>query len=304
MYVSRFRPLTRMKEIVLRQLLRSTVASEAPSTIGILGDHISDEIRIRGAYDADLLAFLEREVFVAMGSGAERCMDVGANIGNHTLRFARSFAHVDAFEPGFRAAEVLEANLRINRVSNVRVHRVGLSDRTGNAELIVGSTNLGASRLAETATTNETSTLGSVLGRELVSLVRGDDVCEGPVAFLKVDVEGHEAQVLAGCAQLLRTYHPVLLLEHLATSMADASREGGASSPSGHRVADELTALGYQPYEFRRVRRFGPDLVDNFVAVLRGRIAYELAPIERFERRDYPWVLYFHEGHSWRARWT
>lgn len=290
-YVSRFQPLRRLKEIALRQLLRSTSDAEPPSTIGLLGDHISDEIRIRGAYDADLLDFLERDVFVAIGSSSARCMDVGANIGNHTLRFARSFAHVDAFEPGFRAAEILEANLRINQISNVSVHRVGLSDRAHPGELLIGATNLGASRLAETASAEAP---GGVLGREVVSLVRGDDVCQGPVAFIKIDVEGHEAQVLAGCSELLRAHHPVLLLEHLATSMTADSNV----------VADQLRAQGYRAYEFRRVRGAGPVVVDNLLSVLRGRIAYELAPVERFERRDYPWVLYIHEQHPWRDRWT
>jgi FkbM family methyltransferase len=283
---------------LLRELLRSTVGDEPPATVGLLGDHISDEIRIRGAYDADLLDFLEREVFVALGSRAGRCLDVGANIGNHTLRFARNFEVVEAFEPSFRAAEILETNLRINRVDNVRVHRIALSDRAGSAPLLVGKTNLGASRLVETTT--ETAALGGVLERETVTLARGDEVCAGPVAFVKIDVEGHELSVISGLSRLLRAHHPVLLLEHLGSSLAPH----GSGSGSGHAAFDELVSLGYRAYEFHRVRRVAPDVVDDVVSVLRGRIDYALTPIERFERRDYPWVLYFHEQHSWRARWA
>ncbi len=270
--------------------------SDAPSTVGLLGDHISDEIRIRGAYDADLLDFLEQEVFPDLGCSSKRCVDVGANIGNHTLRFARSFEWVEAFEPSFRAAEILETNLRINAVSNVRVHRVGLSDQQRNAELLVGRTNLGASRLSET--TVETSRLGGIFAREMVPLVRGDDVLEGPIAFLKIDVEGHEEKVLAGCTELLARDRPVILLEHLATTFDRGASGDGTVVGSGHAVADRLRAMGYQPFEFRRVRKLGPDLLDNVVSVLLGKIEYELAPIETFERRDYPWVLYFH-GEQW-----
>ncbi len=293
MYKTHFNPFRRAQEIVLRLLLQGTESNLRAPIAGLVGDHISDEIRIRGVYDADLLAFLEDRVFPGIGSSSLTCWDVGGNIGNHALCFARHFAQVEVFEPGTRAAAILEANLKINRIENVTLHRIGLSDYQGESDLLVGRRNLGASRLAETST--ETKPLGGIVEQESVSLVRADDIGldTSSIGFIKIDVEGHELKVLRGMMRTLQKHQPLLLVEHLSESIRNGNSE----------VTSLMRDLGYLPFAFQRCRKIRSQLVDNIVSVFRGSVDYSLTAIERFEQRDYPWVFYIHQDKALKSNW-
>lgn len=65
------------------------------------GDHIGDEIFINGLYEMNLLHGLFDCV---LGRFSDKflhgtCLDVGANIGNHSLFWSTRFKSVYAFEP-------------------------------------------------------------------------------------------------------------------------------------------------------------------------------------------------------------
>nr|WP_305119159.1 FkbM family methyltransferase [Tahibacter harae] len=140
-------------------------------------------------------------------------MDVGANIGNHSLWLARRFAQVYAFEPNPVCLRLFEANLLMNQVDNVHLFAQGLSDAavemTFHADL---DRNLGRSgvspALAPTATR-----------RFPVQLERGDHLLAGrvpetlPILLVKLDIEGHELQALAGLEETLRRHRPLVLFE-------------------------------------------------------------------------------------------
>lgn len=135
-------------------------------------------------------------------------IDVGANCGLYTRKLARLSRQVYAFEPSHEMADLL----RRTSASNVSVHEIALSDQTGNAELFIpqddDELNYGLASLESTI---------SASNKEVVSVnvptARLDAIVHQDVDFVKIDVEGHELNVLNGAVELLEHSQPVFLVE-------------------------------------------------------------------------------------------
>lgn len=128
------------------------------------------------------------------------CIDVGANIGYHSILMSRlaSRGHIFAFEPTI-TSRMLHKNLNFNNVSNVEVleQAVGAVSGNKNEELyrIWG-------RKPEKAT-YEFITIDDFVKQR--GLTRVD--------FIKVDVDGFDIEVLEGAKETLSRLNPVVLVE-------------------------------------------------------------------------------------------
>jgi len=132
-------------------------------------------------------------------------LDIGANLGLFTYFLARYSPHVYAFEPNPLPLRIL----RSVADRNVTVVEMAVSDRTGEAELLVprgprGWSSNGA-RIEPTQ--------GSGGARVTVRCSRIDDLGYRDVGFIKIDVEGHEKSVLMGARETLARDRPNLFLE-------------------------------------------------------------------------------------------
>lgn len=175
-------------------------------------DDISSQINAHGVYERQ-----ELETFFAWADSRHpgifrdaTALDLGANIGNHSLFFSDYFKHVHAFEPNARTYKVLALNAEL--VNNVTCHQAGLSDRPGSAYFQVNRANLGASRIVADASP----------GAAEVRLTTLDVVARGfaNVRLIKVDVEGHDYATLVGARETILTHRPVILFEQLAEDVA------------------------------------------------------------------------------------
>jgi FkbM family methyltransferase len=130
--------------------------------------------------------------------------DIGANIGFYTLQMANwvgPAGRILAFEPDPYIFRQLERRVRASQLSNIDVHQLALSDRTGNATLYSSAYNRADNRLAA-------SHVESNVEASDVQVRRLDDFLAangspGIDAF-KIDVQGSEAQVLRGAQETLR----------------------------------------------------------------------------------------------------
>ena len=132
--------------------------------------------------------------------------DVGSNIGTAALVFAlyASEGVVYAFEPAESIRKALQRNILINRLSNVKIHAIGLGDRacSGRLELaMVG--NPGSAYFVEDQTSSEVEirTLDEALG------------CIERLDLLKVDVEGLEYEDFSGGLHTIQRCLPVIVFE-------------------------------------------------------------------------------------------
>jgi FkbM family methyltransferase len=163
------------------------------------------------------------ELFSVLIGAGDRCIDVGANIGIHTVRLARLVGRdgeVTAVEPDPDLLRRLQRNVSLNDVANVRVAQAAASDCRGDMPLYRPSpwdTNRGrASLLRHPYLTGASAS---------VPVVTLDDLSGGaPVALIKIDVEGHEAAVVRGAAGIIEQYAPAIVFEYAPELFGDPSR--------------------------------------------------------------------------------
>ena len=171
------------------------------------------------------------------------CVDVGANIGvvlRDIVRVAPRGRHI-AYEPLPDLAEMLEREF-----PDVEVHNAAASDRTGNATF---------HRVKARDTRSSLSALDFAeeeLERFTVALEPLDTALpEGYVpAFVKIDVEGAEEQVLRGAADTLARPRPIVVFEHDARA-----RHFGTSSETVHEL---FAAAGLRVFDIDGRGPYGP----------------------------------------------
>src|SRR5580693_2945334 len=141
------------------------------------------------------------DLFRCLVSSGDRCLDVGANVGVHTVRLAKlvgAAGEVIAIEPDAGVAERTLCNITLNDLGNARVVNAAASDQAGHMRLYrpdESDTNRArASLLQHPYLTGDAAT---------VPVLTIDEICDGPVALIKIDVEGHEAAVLRGATAVI-----------------------------------------------------------------------------------------------------
>jgi FkbM family methyltransferase len=134
-------------------------------------------------------------------------LDVGANIGLSTILLARLTGRVVAFEPSPPNVAFLRRNLELNAIPNVEVVAAAVSDAPGTLRFHVAQFGAGSHVVAA----------GHVAGQTMptvdVPAIVLDDQNLPPLAFLKIDAEGHEPNVLAGARALLARDRPLIYTE-------------------------------------------------------------------------------------------
>lgn len=132
-------------------------------------------------------------------------LDCGANIGNHTLFFARAAnaRRIFSFEGHPRTFGILEKNIELNALQNcVEAYNCVLGEKKGHAKIQHEEpTNIGETSFCEDAEGD-------------MKMICIDDMpWEEKVDFVKMDVEGFEYHVLKGMKNLLQNSQPILWIE-------------------------------------------------------------------------------------------
>ncbi len=159
-------------------------------------------------------------------------VDVGANIGYHTLRMAKQVGpegRVVAIEPSPRALARLQRNLALNAFSNVELVAAAVGDR--DVELVE----------LQLQSSYPLSGRGGPQA-EHVRLARIDTLVRerrlARVDLVKIDVDGQEAKVLRGARETLECLRPAVFFELTPSAVT-------AAGDSAEELLDSLSALGY-----------------------------------------------------------
>jgi len=136
-------------------------------------------------------------------------VDIGANIGHHSLCFARAVGpqgRVYCFEPDPENHALLKRNAQANGYGNVIAEQKAVSDRTGTLRLYQSDENRGDHRIFDPHD-----------GRASVEVatVRLDDYFaeqDGPISLIKMDIQGAKYAALQGMRGLIERNPGVCLL--------------------------------------------------------------------------------------------
>lgn len=137
-------------------------------------------------------------------------VDIGANIGNHSLFFATHLesTHIHAFEPFPKNIQVASQNLLAYK-DRVTLHPYALSDSESLQKLYNSeSNNHGGYSLEQLSDGRSFPVMDIIPTRTLDSYNIHD------VTLVKIDVEGHENAVLRGAQETLRRCKPIVILEN------------------------------------------------------------------------------------------
>jgi FkbM family methyltransferase len=147
----------------------------------------------------------ELSVLASHIRNTERAIDVGANIGFYSYALSKICKWVESFEPLIACTPMLKAYARNGRI---RVHDVALSNTIGEATIHVPVAADGFV-LTGFASLNRADNAQQFT----VPLRRLDDYAFNDVGFIKIDVEGHEFEVLEGAVETIQRWHPTLFVE-------------------------------------------------------------------------------------------
>ncbi len=119
-----------------------------------------------------------------------KVLDIGANIGLHTLLLAKCGFEVDAIEPDPKHIEILSKNLSLNKISGVSVQEAAVSNTSGKVEFIRIKNNTTGSHI----TGSKSNVYGDV-DRFAVNAIPFSSLVK-KYDFIKIDAEGHERHLL------------------------------------------------------------------------------------------------------------
>jgi FkbM family methyltransferase len=171
-------------------------------------DWIGIQLNLHGIYEKEELDLLFEFLSPLDGSFSNGlALDIGANIGNHTVFFSKKFKKIYSFEPNPTTYELLRFNSI--SLSNAKALNYGLGDVDGEVELYEDPENMGGSSIRLLDKKNYEAKKVNIKKLDCCDLDL-DGLC-----FLKIDVEGCEAEVLRGGFETLKKYQPVIILEQL-----------------------------------------------------------------------------------------
>jgi FkbM family methyltransferase len=187
--------------------------------------YVGRSVEHYGDYQREELKFFSDYV-----KPGDTVLDIGANIGTHTLWFANRVGSKDegrvlAFEPQRLVYQTLCANMALNSVVCVDCKHMGV----GSAQKIVKVPIL------------DPDVENNFGGLSIKEQDQGEDVAVVPIDhinlsrcdFIKIDVEGMEPEVLMGGLKTIYNHKPVIYMEV----------DRGENTPL---VAEIMDSLGYE----------------------------------------------------------
>lgn len=197
--------------------LAQRLAQQKPQKMAIFAhDHIGNHINQFGFYEATELDL----IFDFLGGVLQElnwrtALDIGANIGNHSVYFTKHFHRVHSFEPNPAPFQLLSFN--VASFDNVVAHNFGLGNRAETLALNECIGNIGASSLTHKPERG---------GRELkIEIQRLDDLdieLTG-LCLMKIDVEGFEENVIRGARNTIAAHQPVIIFEQNKSDFSDGT---------------------------------------------------------------------------------
>lgn len=178
---------------------------------GNISSFIDRELYLFGHYEWDMIT----SFFSIFPSNRRRVvLDVGANIGTHSLRFSKFFETVHSFEPNAALWPQFQRNVAINQQINITLHRVALGNFSADQPFYsIDKDNFGLGTFSPIEQYD--------LPLHQVGTFRVEHADKYLASFgvhnvdaVKIDVQGLEPEVLAGLNETLEKFHPVVWFEY------------------------------------------------------------------------------------------
>ena len=264
----------------LLEIISKLIIQNRKKYIAVLAnDNISNHICSRGFYAEGEMALIKKLILKINKSYKNSSfIDIGANIGNHSVYFSEIFENVHSFEPNPIVYPILKANSEIYK--NIKTYKLGLGNKEAKEFLKINKVNLGASHVRRHFS-NAKPYFESSYDIQ-IEITKLDLLISslGNVSLLKLDIEGMEYEALKGARQVIFKYKPVIQFELLSQNLLRP------------KVFSLLENIGYEFFEIVNDYDLKPKLIRRLINLIdfikNQRVSiYKLKKIHHLEKRDY-----------------
>ena len=266
--------------------LASCVFDEHGLTLSLFGRCEYDELRV-----------LEQKVFSKIDCANSSCLDIGANIGNHSVFFANFFSNIYSFEPYPNSYYLLKFNSK--NYKNIKTFNFGSSDIDENQHMYIatdtdmGRNTLFVDRIEQKNNDQSDPKKVNVDLRNLDNLLKENKVKK--ISFIKIDIEGYEYKALLGLKNTIINESPIIALEQ----WTDAFDKIKKTTRSIDFLKENSYNFFYEPDFFKRKKNKNKILRAINKVIFFFQILFDskkinlcsLKKIENFEVRPYPMII-------------
>jgi FkbM family methyltransferase len=178
--------------------------------LGNLNSYIDWSVYFFGSYEKETLDLL---IYLSTKVKNTNFLDVGANVGHHSIFASKYYSNVISFEPFPDFYQQILNQIELNGIKNIKAYNIALSDK--NDALLYyapkqDQENKGTGSFVKDYNSGLVASL-------YLKLVQGDDFLVnnaiGDVGVIKIDVEGFENQVILGLNKTIEANRPVVIFE-------------------------------------------------------------------------------------------
>ena len=212
------------------------------------GNEVFRSIFVRGIYDPSLVTVINK---LLPSEGV--FIDVGANMGYCSLLMSKTVGEdgkVFAIEPSERDFLRLVDNVSLNKLDNVNVYRLAISNKSGIAKISIAPEERSALNTLGEAFSNkgiEELRTEEVSSTTLDKFVEQEEI--NRIDVIKMDIEGSEFKALKGARNSIEKYRPTLIVGSNRNSL-------GANGSSIEEVLRALKELRYKVYYLKETPFF------------------------------------------------
>jgi FkbM family methyltransferase len=250
-------------------------------------DYIGNLINIDGIYEIDdltifikwLESFNSKEIFQGV------VLDIGANIGNHSLFFSDYFTEIYSYEPHPLNFKLLSFNASL--VSNVKCFNTGISSSEAIGILKYNKSNMGGAQI-ETINNNISKSFQFKVNLNTIDNLIEIEKKNISVKLIKRDVEGHELEALKGAEKTIKNNQPIIIFE------ASTSEFNGGTT----KVIELLKSYGYNYFAQIDKSPKPPEALPNFIKLIYSTVirlvigqSIKINLVENFHPNYYPFII-------------
>jgi FkbM family methyltransferase len=161
-------------------------------------------------------------------------IDIGAQTGLYSL-YAKYLPNSQfySFEPFKFTYDLLNDNIKLNDIKNVKTYNIGLADKKGTTTLNVCLSDDGFNTMGKNPLRFNDIIPIKVEIDTLDNIFYNNNI---KVDFIKIDTEGYEYYILKGGEKTIKTYKPIIQLEFNETNI----RQCNITPKELHNYINEL----------------------------------------------------------------
>ena len=137
--------------------------------------------------------------------------DIGANYGYYSVKLSPYAKYIYAFEPVSKTFTILNKNISINSLSNIKTFKLGVSNQNLPVDINLYSSSGNNSLYLRDIPKGHSL---KFKGKETIQMIKLDEFIKEkallPPDIMKIDVEGAELYALQGGREVIAKYTPMM----------------------------------------------------------------------------------------------